>query len=408
MSKKRILYFMPDNPLKKNAGNKTRALQLLKYFSSRSSKIDVDFVSEKIWGIWSNEDQIVFREHFPKIDLKVLTRKPLRKKTLGYLIFKLIDYVMKYKWLLFKPQIPNWNTYVLQNQFNKLLDAKTYDVIIISYVEWATLVANNTKTQNAKLIIDTHDFMTAQHKKAKKFSLGKAFETEINLIRVFDESWLLSYDEQYIFSQFAEKTTHKFVPLMFDSNEALRDSDASKKYDIIYVASENSHNVNSARWFFDKVFPSLDSNLKFCVVGMIGSYIPEYDNVEKLMFVDDLHQLYGDSKIAICPMLSGTGIKVKTVEALSFGLPVICTYRGLDGLPQKQDNGCILAEDPEEFAMAIHSLLNNAQLYSETSSRALSFFNRFFELRSCYDRLDKHLNLDTTVATVPPQAFTKQ
>src|SRR5690606_27881110 len=238
MNKKRILYFMPDNPVSKNAGNKTRALQMLQYFSSRSDKMDVHFVSEEIWGMWNAKDNVTFRETFPSLQLSILRRKPVRSNRIYYLYFKLKDYVLKHKLLFLKPQIPDRSTYLLQKQFDELLEKNSYDVIIISYVEWATLIKNNSKTKQAKLIVDTHDFITAQQKHSKRFKLGKAFETEIKLLSLFDESWLLSSDEQFIFSQFAEKTDHQFVPLMFSNKNANigNASSSPKIYDIIYLA----------------------------------------------------------------------------------------------------------------------------------------------------------------------------
>ena len=391
MNKKRILYFMPDNPVRKNAGNKTRALQLLQYFSCRADKVEVDFVSEEVWGMWDAKDKVTFKENFPEINLSVLRRKPHRKKRINYLFFKLKDYLLKHKWLFLKPQIPNRNTYLLQKQFDELLDRNQYDYIIISYVEWATLIKENRKTKKARLIVDTHDFITAQQKNSKNFKLGKAFQTEISLLSLFDESWLLSSDEQFIFSQFAEKTVQKFVPLMFPTNDIRNIQLSSRTYDIIYLASENSHNIKSAKWFFEKVYPDLDKSLKFCVIGKIGSYIQDYPNLEKIPFVGDLSTYYNKSKIAICPMLSGTGVKVKTVEALSYGLPVVCTYRGLDGLPNKQGNGCLLASDHNEFQSIIHQLIKDELFYSMHVADALKFFEQYFELSGCYRKLDKQL-----------------
>src|SRR5690606_38412236 len=160
----------------------------------------------------------------------------------------------------------------------------------------------------------------------------------IQLISLFDESWLLSSDEKFIFSQFAAKTIHRFVPLMFRKNEANLLAIAQKKYDIIYLASDNRHNIRSAEWFFKEVYPQLGTDLTICVIGRITSIIPDYKNVIKIPFVEDLSEVYSQSKVAICPMLSGTGIKVKTVEALSYGLPVVSTERGLDGLPSRFNN----------------------------------------------------------------------
>lgn len=57
---KKVLFFMPDNPLKKNAGNRTRALSMLSYFKSRN--FEIDFVSEYYTGRWDETDIKAFEQ----------------------------------------------------------------------------------------------------------------------------------------------------------------------------------------------------------------------------------------------------------------------------------------------------------------------------------------------------------
>ncbi|GAB3415383.1 glycosyltransferase [Niabella aquatica] len=384
--RKKVLYFMPDCPIKKDAGNKQRALQLLKYFQSRSEKIDLDFVSEKFWGQWNDRDIIDFKKEFPQFNLYVPGRKLSKKNKIKYIVgYKIPNYIRKYKWLVYPSPLPNNNTHILQRSFNTLLKSKQYDYIIISYVTWATLVENNSLLNNAKLIVDTHDFITAQIKMKPTFKLGKAFEREIILLSVFNEIWSLSADEQYLFSQFV-KAEHRFVPLMFNSSYGYIKED--DEYDLLFVGSENEHNIKSINWFFTEVYPILSSHIKICVVGKICNHIPSLANAKKVIFAENVSEYYRKSKIAICPMLSGTGIKVKTVEALSFGLPVVCTLRGLDGLPSKENNGCLRGDTKEEFAKQIHSLLSDKKYYQKIRTQAIDMFNKYFERDEGYRKLD--------------------
>lgn len=105
-------------------------------------------------------------------------------------------------------------------------------------------------------------------------------------------------------------------------------------------------------------------------------------------FVEDLSTYYYKSKIALCPMLSGTGVKVKVVEALSYGLPVVCNLRGLDGLPLKENNGCLRGDTPEEFAKHITKLLADENYYQSIKKLAINTFKDFFDKKHCYDQLD--------------------
>ena len=122
------------------------------------------------------------------------------------------------------------------------------------------------------------------------------------------------------------------------------------------MGSNNPHNTNAAKWFFDKVYPLLPDTIKITVVGRVCSAVPEKENIEKIEYAENLSEYYKKSKITICPMLSGTGLKIKVVESLSYGIPIVCNTRGVDGLLNKLNNGCIVTNDPNEFSNAIQKL----------------------------------------------------
>src|SRR5690606_5950245 len=151
-----------------------------------------------------------------------------------------------------------------KNGFEDILKAKTYDYIIISYLYWTDLI-NTPLASASKTIVDTHDFLTLHHTKDKDFRLGATFEDEINKLNAFDEAWTISSDEQFVFGQFCA-TKIRLIPPYFDS-PLQTDFKNNKSYDLIYVASDNPHNIRSAEWFFEQIFPLLPSDLSVCVVG---------------------------------------------------------------------------------------------------------------------------------------------
>lgn len=137
-----------------------------------------------------------------------------------------------------------------------------------------------------------------------------------------------------------------------------------------------------------KVYPHLDKNIKITAIGKITKHINDYENVSKIGFINDLDEAYASSKIAICPMLTGTGLKIKVVEALSFGLPIVCNERGVDGILNKTKNGCLVTNDEIEFANNIKKLLENSGFYEEISNEAKSFFNETLNTNVVYKTLD--------------------
>ncbi len=372
----KILYFYPENPTTSNQGNNARAFALLQYFKNRNHKIDYIGIASK---------------SFSEVDLEAIKNANLIEN--GFLLKrdKRISKTFSY---LFTYAIPNKlkgrirdfdrTRFGHKNQFSKILKDNQYDYIIISYAYWAELIRENKHLKEAKLIIDTHDFLTSQFQNQKRFNLGKYFNKEVELLNLFQKIWVISSDENYVFSQFVSSdviTIPHALEVKFQLN-------STKKYDLVYVASSNEHNVKSAKWFFEEVYPKLNTTLSICVVGKINEYIPELPNVTKIHFLEDLNQVYSESRVAICPMLSGTGLKIKVVEALSYGLPVVCNPRGIDGLINKTNNGCLVTVDASIFSKYIEQLLTDNNFYEQQQALAKNFFANYLSKEVVYSELD--------------------
>lgn len=388
---KKVLYFFPDIMGLQNAGNITRAMYLLRYFKSRQYEVDFAGIRNEYPDTEQSSDAYtinLLKEKQLADRIYLLPRKPNKKNPLLYFFrYKLWNLIYHAFTFPSKTSIPTFMTLKLKRTFEQLLKNGQYDVIVISYVYYADLVSNKRLTKNARLIIDTHDFITAQYKNRSRFDLGATFADEIKRLNAFDEVWAISAEERYIFNQFSQAPV-KLVPMMMNQPPAGNKPAVQRKYDLIYVASHNIHNQRSARWFFQEVYPLLPAGIKICVIGKINEYIgPEYDIV-RIPFADNLDAYYTDARVALCPMLSGTGVKVKVVEAMAHGLPIVCTANGADGLPNKVDNGCLVTDDPIVFAQFIQELLTNPLVYEQQQQFATRLFQQYFETGASYRLLD--------------------
>ena len=373
---KKILFFYPDNPFITNQGNNARALELLHYFKNQNFK--VDFVGE-------------VQHNFNKEDLKEIEATELVNK--AYILRKRKHSGLRY---LFMHSIlgrlingtKNFNRIGVgqQKEFEKILAENSYDYILISYVLFAPFIANKKRLKGAKTIVDTHDFFTAQFHGNNFKITGNNFKTELKYLNKFDSVWTISTDEEFIFSQFLPQKEIKTIPHGIQDNSETKEVESS--IDIFYVGSNNPHNTSSAKWFFDKVYPLLPDTIKITVVGRVCSAVPEKENIEKIEYAESLSDYYKKSKITICPMLSGTGLKIKVVESLSYGIPVVCNSRGVDGLLNKLNNGCIVTNEPVEFSKAIQKLLNDKTYYQEYSENAIDFFRKSLHNEIVYKKLD--------------------
>lgn len=389
---KRVLYFFPDDITRQNAGNKARALNLLKYFSDRGFTVDFASVNDDR-AINAKDRAISFlKDHDVTANIYLLPRKPGKNNPVFYFLrYKLWDLFYYLFAFPLWSNIPAYLTLKLKNAFKQILRQNSYDYIIISYVHSAGLVSDRSLTGGARLIIDTHDFLTAQFKNKRNFNLGATFADEINRLNTFDEIWAISPEEEYVFNQFC-KPLVRYIPMMMDAPPENLKPASDRKYDLIYVGNDNEHNILSIKWFFKEVYPLLPSTLRILMIGKITNHIGDDYPVEKILFAESLIPYYADSKIALCPMLQGTGVKIKVVEALAFALPVVCTSRGVDGLPHTQNNGCLVSDNAGQFAQNIKTLLSDGELYLQQSSQATTLFNNYFESNAVYKLLDKTFN----------------
>ena len=75
--------------------------------------------------------------------------------------------------------------------------------------------------------------------------------------------------------------------------------------------------------------------------------------------VQDVRPHYQRSSISICPIQSGSGTRIKILEAMSIGTPVVSTAIGAEGLDVVSGKNIIMADRPHDFAKAIIYLLNH-------------------------------------------------
>jgi sugar transferase (PEP-CTERM/EpsH1 system associated) len=89
------------------------------------------------------------------------------------------------------------------------------------------------------------------------------------------------------------------------------------------------------------------------------------DNIEVTGWVDDMRESYARTKLFVAPMMIGTGLQNKLLEAMSMGIPCITTTLANNALGATPDEHVIIAKSPLEFAEAIDNLLNDAN-YSKS------------------------------------------
>ena len=124
-------------------------------------------------------------------------------------------------------------------------------------------------------------------------------------------------------------------------------------------------NARGLRDFLRFCWPSIVSAVpgaRLLVAGKVCSTVRRpLQNVELLGAVEDLSELYRQAKVVINPAIAGTGLKIKTLEALSYQRPIVTWPTGADGLHPDLRKLCLLACDWFDFAGKVALTLREAR-----------------------------------------------
>jgi glycosyltransferase involved in cell wall biosynthesis len=157
--------------------------------------------------------------------------------------------------------------------------------------------------------------------------------------------------------------------------------------DIILVASNNAANVESVIWFLREVAPKAPG-VTVKIVGNVDAAVrakaPEQYAAYKdwlLGRVEDPGVVYANARLALLPTISGTGLSIKSVEALSSGLPLIATTQAMRGMDEEALRlpSVAIADSAAEFADALRRAAAAAPL--DESARRASPARRYYEAR---------------------------
>jgi O-antigen biosynthesis protein len=153
-------------------------------------------------------------------------------------------------------------------------------------------------------------------------------------------------------------------------------------------------NQEALDWFSKLVLPRVVARCPQVKLVVVGSdppprhSIPANDrNVEIRGFVEDVHEPLRRYSVFVCPILSGSGVRVKLLEAFCTGIPVVSTTLGAEGLTDKHGDVCLLADDPNQFADQIIYLLENPQAADEMVQRAHRYVTTERDITRMTERL---------------------
>jgi glycosyltransferase involved in cell wall biosynthesis len=220
--------------------------------------------------------------------------------------------------------------------------------------------------------------------------------TELELYRLYD-SVLMITERELEFVRGRGVGNASYVPQAYEPPATPARPRAGHEHDLIFVASSAPVNAQGMTWFYRNVYvPHLwRHGVQLLIVGGVCPYL-NFRDVHVTLIPEvqgSLADLYASARVAIAPVFDGTGLSIKTLEALAMGRAMVLTpaaARGFDdgaGAYVKLD----MKADPRRAAEAILELLASPERRAELEQAARAYVRRFFSRERYFGAMDRVL-----------------
>lgn len=257
------------------------------------------------------------------------------------------------------------------------LSTQTYDVVIVDHCQMAWLLEYVEVTLPVILITQNveHRIYAAQAAQENRVLMRWLYSRDARLIRKSEEwaanratqVWTLADEDNNYYSAIADNGQAVMMPLPSGADTKQLHNTRAKNFDIGLIGSWSwKPNHDALRWFLKEVHPHIPEHFSIHVAGSGANWIDgKYKNVEYRGFVENPHVFLQQARVIAIPALHGSGIQIKTLEAISSGSPIVSTQVGLRGIPNPPRT-VHRTESPREFSELLQSLLSEA---NQTSAR---------------------------------------
>lgn len=258
------------------------------------------------------------------------------------------------------------------NLLKKQLIDKSYTAVIVNYAVYSFYF--DFFPSDTVKILDTHDRLTNRYLMYLKDGTippnwhSLAQQDERKALYKADIVWAITEEEATYFTKLMTESAPAIinVPHLIDYRELPNRSGNNRT--LLTVGGRGKINIKSLEWFFDKVWPEVYEAVPQATLIVAGSICDEKEQFPDLPGIqyygkyEDEEEVYTLSDFCINPIRFGTGLKIKTLEGLSFGKTVLTTEPGAAGLQQFEGKGLFIENSARQWIDVLITQLSQPEM----------------------------------------------
>jgi GT2 family glycosyltransferase len=293
--------------------------------------------------------------------------------------------------------------------FDSLLQerGREFDLIILSRAETAArmLPLCRAYAPSAPVVFDTVDLHFVRRQREAELTGDKAVrdvatETEameLGLAADCNAVLVVSPDEKRTLAAKLPGQCIEIVSNIHEPHEIVPPYESRR--DFLFIGGfEHTPNVDAMLWFVRHIMPVIRQQLPAAKLHMIGSKMPETvealasDNVIAHGHVEDVRPFFESCLLSIAPLRWGAGVKGKINQSMSFGVPVVSTTIGVEGMHLTHEEDVLVADTAEDFARQIVRLYGDQALWNKLSRNGIKNIREHFSPEAARRNLEKVLS----------------
>ena len=287
----------------------------------------------------------------------------------------------------------------------EILKKDQYDIVQLEMIYMAPYIETIRANSKALIVLRAHN---VEHliwdriaKKTsflpKKWYLNHLVRTlreyELNAINKVDGIAAITYRDAAFFRG---ETAVPVIDIPFGVNP----DDFTPSYEVMenptlyHIGSMNwMPNEEGIRWFLKNVWDRLHERMPELKLNLAGRHMPKWlmnlkkDNVTVLGEVPSAQEFIRDNGIAIVPLLSGSGIRIKIIESMAMGKTVITTMIGAEGIQYSEYNNIIIADNPTKIVETICRIMKEPEEIMRIGRNARKLIEDVYDNKKIIDRL---------------------
>ena len=282
----------------------------------------------------------------------------------------------------------------VMDRARKLMEQFSPKIILAEYI-WTSRIFS-LATPDIFKVIDTIDMFSRKNENVVKFGIQDTLaitpSEELAFINRGDAIIAIQDSEADAFRKLAPSCRVLTAGVDFDVDQ-LTESVSIKVQSptLLIVGSGNHINVHCVKEFLDQAWPIIRKQMPSCKLKIVGkvcnALTTEDRNVELIPYVKDLDSIYKDAAVIVNPVYAGTGLKIKSVEALGHGKALVCWPEGAAGISTKPSEPFIVIHSWEELAKSVVELVNHPEkLRGLEIERRGNLQNLHYPIRQYIDR----------------------